>query len=217
MGRLHIELRHLRPGPRPGIGDSGKCLRALHAQGAIGKAGIAQAMAEGPAQGFSGLVVVAVSGVEAFQVEGVFPFAIVGGRDAVLIPQGPALGQLPAGVGSPVEQVGNGLAPGLPRQAHIEDGPHLPLPGALHRAAAQQHHHSIGVGLCHGLYHLPLPFGQLHVLPVKALGLRLLWKAGKHDGNLGLPRRCGRLSQQRFGGLTLGAAAGGKGGIRQEV
>ena len=170
-----------------------------------------------PADRHACLVVVTVAHIDSLLIQGVGGFAVdFRGRD-IRIGIRPTLRQLAAGVDMTIEQIGNGFAARLTGQPHVEDGLHRVRPRAFYGTAAQQNDHRVGVGADHCLNHPQVTDGELHIIPVKALGLITVGKSRENNGNLRLFRCPPRLIQQHVRRIAPVVAAGRIDGIRQEV
>ena len=139
-------------------------------------------MAERPAHRHFAGVVPAVAHVDALAVVGghaVTREIQIAGR--VLQPQGPDLGQTPAGVGVAPQQGVRGLAQTLARQIHAQNRRYIVRPGALHRAGGVQHHDGVLLHGGHAGDQVVLAFGQAHVPPVRGGQLGAFGQTGKDD------------------------------------
>ena len=212
-GRGHVELHDLRAGPITGVGDRDCDHIADDLRLCISECCVGQSVAERPADVFFRLVIVAVAHIDAFLIQGVFG-TVEFCRGAVPQDHGPGLRQLAAGIGTTVEQVSRGFAAGLTGQTQVENGFDLLRPGAFHDAAAQQHHHRVGIGGGNGVDQLQMALRHMQMFPVIAFGLILIRQARKDHCHIGGFGGGDRLCQQFFRGGAIVETAHDVGQVR---
>ena len=159
-------------------------------------------MPEGIADGLFRLVVIPIAHIDALSVFHVSPAKGVSG-DHILIGYRPRLCQLAGGICFSGQQVGNSLTACLSRQPHVQDRLDFVRPGQFHGAAAQQHHHRIGVCRSHCFDHPVVALRQSHMLPIQGFGFIGVREARHHHGDTMGPGCPSRFLQGGFCYIAL--------------
>ena len=218
-GGRNIELDDLLAGHIAGVGHG-------HANGqtivftdfgrgelhiGIGKACIAQAVAEGVGHFLAGLVVIAVAHIDALPVLHIALVSKEAMAGRVLQRQGPGLSKMTAGRRFSQQQIQNRAAAVLPAKIHQQYAVYLLPPGQQHRRAGAEYHDKRRSGPDQRGHQQCLIFGQVHMGPVEALALKAVGQAQHNHCHVGFPGSLDRLTGQRLVRLALGGKALGVG------
>ena len=129
----------------------------------------------------------------------------------IRVPHGPGFGKLSTGIDLAGKQVCGCFTACLTRQSHIKYRFYFVDPRGLHRTAAKEHHHRVGICGSHCLDEADMPLRHGHALPIKALGFISIRQTRANHCHPSCASRGCRLSQAFLRHSTLRVASGSEG------